>query len=267
MQRLVLIIFIAAALTSGYYFLNGKSPSPESTTVEQKPATTDAEARNHINQLTQGSDKAIEIEKADNFVTAQQLLKLPLPSNQALEITSDTPQTPSDAAQESGDETYAVSSHLPAIKSPTTALSADKDLLINISSDNQIKLQELLDNPDQTSESVYFIHAVNNHDKDGLWGIIQHGLMKTFTAGLTLPGQDTAITVDIPQDADEKLANKRSSFLGQILKNKVDKTYIYNYKEGILGDDPNLIKPGQQLIIVTFTEQELMGIYEHFTTL
>ena len=124
-----------------------------------------------------------------------------------------------------------------------------------------------MDDPDSSAHKVYFIHAVNEGDDEGLWGIIQHGLMRTFTEGLALPGMEKTVYADIPIEADEKLADKRSSFLGKILKNKVDRTYIYNYQQGILGENPDLIKPGQQLIIVTFTEQELIGIYHHFVNL
>lgn len=266
MQRILLTTLIAATLIAGYLFLSNEKLTDKPSVAIKQPATVNIPARNHINRLTEGSDQAISIEKADNFVTAEQLLSLPAQSNQGLEITSENPQAPSDKKSHDGSETYAVSSHLPTISAPAKITSDVDSALTKITPENQIKLQELLDNPEKSKESVFFIHAVNDHDKEGLWGIIQHGLIKTFTEGLTLPGLDKAVTANIPQDADEKLANKRSSFLGQILKNKVDKTYIYNYKEGILGDDPNLIKPGQQLIIVTFTKQELMGIYDHFTS-
>jgi hypothetical protein len=32
-----------------------------------------------------------------------------------------------------------------------------------------------------------------------------------------------------------------------------------------LGQDPDLIKPGQQLVIVSYSEDELIKIYQHFT--
>ncbi|MGB0733568.1 MAG: hypothetical protein ACPGPF_07375, partial [Pontibacterium sp.] len=120
------------------------------------------------------------------------------------------------------------------------------------------------DNPESAEQKIYFIHAVNNNDRQGLWGILQHALTHTFSQGIKLPEQSNILHADIPKDADEKLLDETSSFLGKMLKSKVDSTYVYNYKEGILGDNPDVITPGQQLIIVGFTEQELSSVYAHF---
>ncbi len=128
--------------------------------------------------------------------------------------------------------------------------------------DNQIKLQALLNNPDTAKNQVFFIHAVTGGDEQGLWGIIQNGVIKTFAKGIRI--QDRMITANIPRQADERLANRSSSFLGAILDRKVKDTYVYNYQKGILGQNPNLITPGQELIIVSFEEAELIAIYNHF---
>lgn len=266
MQRLVLILTAIAICIGGYLFINVPQSSESLVNNTDALNSSDTEAKLHIQALTQGTDQPIAIEKADNFVTSDQLLNLPRVITQTpASITPDSvsAQTNNDAS------TYAVTSHLNVIQDQTRATLDKRQTNTSLPQalKNQIKLQELLDDPDQSEQKVYFIHAVNEGDHEGLWGIIQHGLMQTFTTGLTLPGLDKTVTVDIPKEADEKLANKRSSFLGQVLKGKVDKTYIYNYQKGILGDNPHLIKPGQQLIIVTFTEQELMAIYNHFTSL
>ncbi len=267
MRLLIFILITAAICISGYFFLNTENVATTALSANHKTTSDNPNAQQHISALTHKADQPISIETADNFVTAEQLLHIPNPtSDNTADITLET--APDNSANAETD-TFAVTSHLNIIKNPQQAKNDHRPSLTTIPTalKNQIKLQELLDNPDQSSQKVYFIHAVNEGDDEGLWGIIQHGLMKTFTAGLTLPGLDKTVSVDIPKEADEKLDDKRSSFLGQILKNKVDKTYIYNYQKGILGDNPNLIKPGQQLIIVTFTEQELIGIYEHFTSL
>lgn len=263
MQRLVLVILIVVVGIAAFYFWTGQTTPVEQASPDPVNTETQQAAKAHINRLTEGSETPISITKADNFVTSEQLISLP-----EKQASANLEMIPVETESASGAETgvYGVSSHLEVIGSSTDKQSA-KQLLNTLEISNQIKLRELLDDPDGSSQKVYFIHAVNEGDDQGLWGIIQHGLMRTFTTGLDLPGLDKTVSVDIPKEADEKLADKRSSFLGKVLKNKVDKTYIYNYEKGILGDNPDLIKPGQQLIIVTFTEQELIGIYHHFVNL
>ncbi|WP_415901802.1 hypothetical protein ACMXYR_12220 [Neptuniibacter sp. QD29_5] len=268
MQRLILVLVIICIGVAGYLFIQ-KEQAPNTIKNADTPSksSTQKEARQHIDRLTSGQESPIKIEQASNFVTADQLLKLPaVKTSTQAEILeeAESPQRNRSTAEAQG-ETFAVSSHLSVIKTGkneknTNATVANTALV----STQQIKLLELLDDPDNSAQKVYFIHAVNEGDDEGLWGIIQHGLMRTFTEGLSLPGLGEKVSVDIPKDADEALGDKRSSFLGQVLKAKVDQTYIYNYQKGILGENPNLIKPGQQLVIVTFTEQELIGIYHHF---
>lgn len=270
MQRIVLVLVIGIAIAASYFYLN--SPAPESmptTSTTSPPIANQAQAREHINRLTQGADTPINISEANNFVTADQLITLP---KSKTETTTQLIAEPDNRNTDSGAADEATTTM--AVNPLANVIGSNKDKRIVADSvsqplvmSGQIKLQELLDNPDQTEQKVYFIHAVNEGDSEGLWGIIQYGLMKTFTSGLNLPGLDKTVYVNIPEDADERLADKRSSFLGQVLKNKVDQTYIYNYQKGILGDNPNLIQPGQQLVIVTFTEQELIGIYHHFMNL
>lgn len=271
MQRLILVVVIVCIGVAGYLFIQKENTSDQVDSIASIPeVSTQKEARQHIDRLTSGKNTPIKIDQASNFVTADQLLKLP-PVNtptQAEIQTEAGSSLESHSNSESQGETFAVSSHLSVIK------TAKSDKKVNSTSADtvlvgaqQIKLLELLDDPDNSAQKVYFIHAVNEGDDEGLWGIIQHGLMRTFTDGLSLPGLGEKVSVDIPKDADEALDDKRSSFLGQVLKAKVDQTYIYNYEKGILGENPNLIKPGQQLVIVTFTEQELIGIYHHFINL
>ena len=69
----------------------------------------------------------------------------------------------------------------------------------------------------------------------------------------------------LPADADEPLADQRSSWLGHLLKRKVQDTWVFNYQQGLLGHNPDVIYPGQQLVIVRFSEDELISIYNHFT--
>ncbi len=267
MQRILFLLIIVIALVAGYLYLQPTAPQQTGDVGDASVTPqTEQQAKAHINRLTQGSEQPIDINNADNFVTADQLIALPKAQTRdqagiSLEEDQSNPVAPN------ADATFAVSTHLNVLGTKPKAGDTHSNVSVPLQLASQVKLMELLDNPDQASQKVYFIHAVNEGDDEGLWGIIQHGLMKTFTTGLTLPGLDKTVYVSIPKDADEQLNDKRSSFLGQVLKRKVDQTYIYNYKQGILGDNPNLIKPGQQLVIVTFSEQELIGIYNHFVNL
>jgi hypothetical protein len=70
--------------------------------------------------------------------------------------------------------------------------------------------------------------------------------------------------VEIPPDADQRLEDQSSSYLGRMIDQKTRSTYVYNYEKGSMGRNPDLIYPGQELVIVGFSPEELISIYEHF---
>lgn len=146
----------------------------------------------------------------------------------------------------------------------SSAINSSDNLNAQQIAATEIRLKELLDQPDSTQKQVFYLHAVRDADQQGLWGIIQYALIDTFAKGIQLPGEDGIVKADIPADADERLLDKRSSFLGHVLQDKVEETYVYNYTKGTLGQNPDLITPGQQLVIVTFSEDELIKIYNFF---
>jgi hypothetical protein len=132
-----------------------------------------------------------------------------------------------------------------------------------------LSINEIIKQQDSIPDNaIFYLHRVTENDHQGLWGIIQAGLIKTFRQGISLEGMapnKELVQVTIPHDADEKLPNGLSSFLGKLLSSKVDSTYIYNYKTEAMGFNPNIIHPGQQLILIRFTEQELKDIYQFFS--
>jgi hypothetical protein len=132
----------------------------------------------------------------------------------------------------------------------------------------ELALSELIDNSDQNESSLFYIHRVTDKDGQGLWGIIQTGLIEKFRQGLQIEGikknKDLAQAI-IPADADEKLESGLSSFLGKILDKKVDTSYIYNFHTDVMGRDANLIHPGQQVILIEFSAKELSSIYQFFS--
>ncbi len=120
----------------------------------------------------------------------------------------------------------------------------------------------------ENNGGLYYVHRVTEQDQQGLWGIIQTGLIDKFRHGLRIDGvlhnKELAQAV-IPADADEKLASGMSSFLGKILDSKVDHSYIYNFHTKSMGRNANLIHPGQQVILIEFSAAELADIYQFFS--
>lgn len=115
-------------------------------------------------------------------------------------------------------------------------------------------------------DSIYYIRTVKNTDTQGIWGILQSGLTDNFARGMAIKrGEDVnTYKVDIPHSADEMLNNHASSFLGRLIYEKSQRTSIYNLQLGRISKDPDLIYPGQELLIIRFTPEELISIYKHF---
>jgi len=116
-------------------------------------------------------------------------------------------------------------------------------------------------------DSVYYIRTVQRTDVQGIWGIIQSGLIENFARGMAIRRGTSSSTfrVDIPRLADEPLAGQRgSSFLGRLLYRKAQRSTLYNIRLGKIVDRPETIQAGQQIVIVDFTPSELIDIYRHF---
>ncbi|NRP39259.1 hypothetical protein XMA121_001890 [Marinobacterium sp. xm-a-121] len=286
MQRVIIALILIIIAVSTYLFLNkpeistksqiGESVQPQSTPSQQPLAETEKAAKKVIKTLTEETkDEALDIKQANNFVTGDQLLELPNMKSEAAQV--ETIQTAMEAADEA--QTQGVQTSTLVVKQPLVSNESVKpdqmmkliaeDNVINtttLSPGDKIRLKELLSNPDIAAGSVFYIHAVTPNDMQGLWGILQRGLTNTFREGIKLSGENgQTLIAEIPELADEVLENQRSSFLGEFLYSKVNDIYIYNYQQGMLGQDPDLIKPGQQLVIVSYSEEELIKIYQHFT--
>lgn len=286
MQRVIIALILIIIAVSTYLFLNkpematdtqtSQSEQPESRTDQQTAAETEKAAKKVIETLTEETqDEALDIKQANNFVTGDQLLELPNMKSEAAEVeTIQTAIEATDTAQTQGVQTSTLVVKQPLV---TTEAAQPDQMMKLISEDNvidaktlspgdKIRLKELLSNPDIAAGSVFYIHAVTPNDMQGLWGILQRGLTNTFREGIKLSGDNgQTLIADIPELADEVLDNQHSSFLGEFLYSKVNDIYIYNYQQGMLGQDPDLIKPGQQLVIVSYSEDELIKIYQHFT--
>ena len=149
-----------------------------------------------------------------------------------------------------------------------TAIPEDQEIAVTISRGVQkLDIGKLIDsNSEELQDSLFYLHRVTEEDIQGLWGIIQTGLIRNFRQGIRLQrnGAERNVSVLIPADADEPLPTGLSSFLGKILHQKVSTSYVYNFSTHTMGYDPDLIRPGQELILIRFSGDELKDIYQFF---
>jgi hypothetical protein len=117
-----------------------------------------------------------------------------------------------------------------------------------------------------SADTIFYVRTVEPGDDQGIWGIVQHGLIDNFARGMAIRRGEKLDTyrVEIPENADERLPDNSSSFLGRLIDEKTKQSSVYNFKVGRMGKDPNLINPGQEIVIVSFTPDELVSIYKHF---
>ena len=118
------------------------------------------------------------------------------------------------------------------------------------------------ENPD----TISYLHTVQPADEQGIWGIVHFGLIENFARGMAVRrGEEIeTYTVQIPRDADERLEDRSSSFLGKLIDRKTKESYVYNFRENRMGRNPDTIYPGQEIVIINFEPGELEAIYEHF---
>ena len=133
-----------------------------------------------------------------------------------------------------------------------------------------VTLAQLLPEERGLGEDTFYIHAVTREDDQGIWGIIQHGLMDQFLKGIPVPVKEGVperrmLTLEIPENADERRGDGYSSFLGKTLDRKTRESHVYNYTSGRMGKNPNYIFPGQEVVISRFSKEELVEIYKHFS--
>jgi len=130
-----------------------------------------------------------------------------------------------------------------------------------------VTLAELLQ-PEETiaSDAVLYVHTVQRDDGQGIWGIVQQGILRNFAAGVAIHRGKSSQTyqVEIPENADERRPDNSSSFLGRLIHDKTRQSYVYNYKTERIGRNPGLIHPGEEIVIVSFTPDELVEVYKHF---
>ena len=115
-------------------------------------------------------------------------------------------------------------------------------------------------------DAVFYVRTVKSTDTQGIWGIVHDGLMDNFARGIALKRGESVerYQVHIPRYADEVLPDKSSSFLGKMIDDKTKRSYVYNYKLRRIGKNPDLVKPGQEIVIIQYSPEELTRIYKRF---
>ena len=117
-----------------------------------------------------------------------------------------------------------------------------------------------------SSDTIFYLHTVQPTDEQGIWGIVQSGLVDNFARGMAVRRGEAVetYTVRIPGDADERLHDRSSSFLGRLIDRKTEESFVYNYRDDRMGRNPDRIYPGQEIVIIKFEPEELVSIYRHF---
>jgi hypothetical protein len=151
-----------------------------------------------------------------------------------------------------------------------TAPSLDTPIKVIVEKPGEaLTLAQLLPGEKGLQKDTFYVHAVTGEDVQGIWGIIQRGLMDQFLKGVPIPAGEIPrgqlLQLRIPGDADEPRKNGYSSFLGRVLDKKTKESYVYNYSTGRMGKNPDYISPGQELVISRFSKEELVEIYKYFS--
>jgi hypothetical protein len=115
-------------------------------------------------------------------------------------------------------------------------------------------------------DSIFYVRTIRESDNQGIWGIIYDGILTNFAQGMAIRRGKEVNTykIDIPRDADELLTDRSSSFLGRLIHKKASESHVYNFSKNRMGKNPDIVSPGQEIVIINFEPDELIGIYKHF---
>ncbi len=288
---LILSAILLSGLVGGaYVFRNHLLPADPQTPLgasqdksrsfELPDATKPEQA--FVNNLTKRRPKPIAIDRADDFVTKDQPVLLAQresvqeirPGDRAQQSKFDVDTTVG-LVKELGEDvqtrTMAGRSEVVTPKQfAADGVLVDQTVRIQRSAHpaDVVSVGELLEQYGEQVEpdALYYVHTVQELDGQGIWGIIQDGVVRTFARGIAVGSDATAeiFKADIPQDADELLVDKSSSFLGKLIYEKAIQSYVYNFTQHRMGRNPDVLRPNQEIVIVTFRPSELITIYRHF---
>lgn len=262
-----------------------------------------AEAESYVQQLAEPSDEPVQMESAEGFVGGDRALTTAPPEGgtpgaaqpEADEVgqvdeagaadepvvqpeslpagaqSAAQPETPAEAGGDPVRPRTAAAETRDAPESDAPEAAADEPrqarVDLPLSEEAPVTIAELLGAEESiASDAVFYVHTVRPEDSQGIWGIVHDGIVENFAEGVAVHRGESTETyrVDIPPHADEREPDSSSSFLGRIIHEKSQQTYVYNYQTERLGRNPDLIFPGQEIVIVSFTPDELIEIYKYF---
>ncbi len=346
MRGPVITITLIVLVLVGVYFYFGDRPLPgglgsQTAKTEAQPAgdqseagkpqSLDQEAETYISKLTEPNADPVAVEKADHFISKDQVLSL-LPEGISEEITREnlasdpslSPNTPITVvkkaeqieittpekviAEAEGD----LDRKVKILEGGDVRESTARELLEQYRQDPDAEIaivkdveyfiittpKELLEDPTVVAgetltiirkpyrleaatiadllreqqalspDSVFYVRTVRPSDSQGIWGIVHDGLIENFARGMAIRRGEEINTyqVEIPRDADERLADQSSSFLGKMIHRKTIDSYVYNFKQNRMGRNPDRVMPGQEIVIINFHSDELIDIYKHFAS-
>jgi hypothetical protein len=345
---LITITLIVLALVGVYFFFGHQAPPAEPGSQSAQRAGEPAggpdggngneqaeslveEAETYISKLTEPDSNPVAVEKADHFVSKDQVLSL-LPEGVTEEITREnlatdpdlSPDTPITVVKKAEQIEFTTPEKVIAeaegdldrkvriLEEGDIRESTARELLEQYRQDPDAEIavvkdveyfvittpKELLEDPaieagetltiirkpyhleaatiadllrEQRAlspDSVFYVRTVRPNDTQGIWGIVHDGLIENFARGMAIRRGEEINTyqVEIPRDADERLADQSSSFLGKMIYQKTMDSYVYNYKQNRMGRNPDRVIPGQEIVIINFHPDELIDIYKHFAS-
>ncbi len=345
MRAPLITVIIIVLVLAGLYFLFEERLMPTGPETQTAGSTTEPtgsqdeaadgardiqkEAETYISKLTEPDSEPVAVEKADHFMSKDQMLSL-LPEGATEEITREklatdpglSPNTPITVVKkaeqieittpekviaeaegdldrkvkilEGGDVRESTARELleqyrknpdaeitivkdveyfvittpkelledPAVKAGETLTIIRKPYRIEAATIADLLREQQALSPD----SVFYVRTVRPSDKQGIWGIVHDGLIENFARGMAIRRGEEINTyqVEIPKDADERLSDQSSSFLGKMIHEKTLESHVYNFKLNRMGRNPDRVMPGQEIVIINFHPDELIGIYKHF---
>lgn len=224
----------------------GMTPESEVSTADRLQQHRRELARQvideQITELEAAAETPVAADTLDEFVSPEQRITIPEPAAPAADAPAD-------------------SGNLERATIPSPSRQSDRS--------RRVTIPELLEaaGVPPPEDSLFYAHSVEPDDDRGIWGIVHDGIVVTLADGIRLTGDDHDIEhyqIEIPPGEDQRREDGSSSYLGRVIHEKTRATYVYNYHLGTMGRNPDVIQPGQELVVVGFTREELVDIHDHF---
>ncbi len=291
-NTLILSTILLSGLTGGAYVFRDHlipadlqtppSGAPHNKGVSSELPDAAKQEQAFVKNLTKRRPTPIAIDRVDGFVTKDQPVSLPrresaqetIPGDHVQQPTVDWDTTVRLTNEIGGNaQTSSVEKQLDVVTAKQiTADSVLVDQTARIKRSphlaDVVSVGELLEQIGEqvNPEDLYYVHTVQDLDDQGIWGIIQDGVVGMFSEGVAVRSGPTTdiFKVEIPVDADELRADESSSFLGKLIYEKAIRSYVYNFTQHRMGRNPDVLRPNQEIVIITFHPSELITIYRYF---